>query len=110
MHCLRSTGKERAWFNSREEAKAFAANPANPGYHGDIANLCVKCDPYHLSKLSWLEPQFTQADYQMLQAARIQATPLELWCTVCVSLQREGADFFILPSGALRCSKCVEPF
>jgi hypothetical protein len=107
-HCLRSSGTERAWFFNREEAERFAASPANPAYKGDVAHECVKCGFYHLSKPSWLEPEFTPADLHWLKGARIQATSDRLRCTVCGCAQREGADFFILPSGALRCTACLE--
>jgi hypothetical protein len=30
-----SAWNERAWFFTREEAEKFAANAANPSYHGD---------------------------------------------------------------------------
>jgi Zn ribbon nucleic-acid-binding protein len=82
-------------------AGIFAASPANPAYKGDIAHECVKCGFYHLSKPSWLEPEFTPADLHWLKGARIQATSDRLRCTVCGYAQREGADFFIPPSCAL---------
>jgi hypothetical protein len=107
-YCLRTNGTRRAWFLTRQEAERFAASPANPAYRGDIAHLCAKSDHYHLSKPSWLEPQFTQADYQMLEAAGIDSALRALSCDVCGSVQQDGVDFFILPNGALRCSKCVE--
>lgn len=41
MHCKHTDGTDRAWFNSREEAEAFAADPADhPGYLGDAAHVC----------------------------------------------------------------------
>jgi len=103
-HCLRSSGTERAWFVTREEAERFAASPANPAYKGDVAHECANCGFYHLSKPSWLEPEFTQADFQLLEAAGIQ-TPLR--CIVCGCAQGEVEEFFILRSGALRCLKHV---
>ena len=106
-HCLRRNGTERAWFLNREEAEHFAESPTNPAYHGDIAHECAKCGFYHLSKPSWLEPEFTPADLQLLKGARIQAPPDPLRCTVCGCIQQDGVDFFILPSGALRCRACV---
>jgi hypothetical protein len=63
---------------------------------------------YHLSKPEWLEPQFTQADYQMLEAAGIETAPVALCCDVCGSVQQDREEFFILKSGALRCSKCAD--
>jgi hypothetical protein len=56
--CKRSNGTERAWFRTREEAEAFAQLPANPAYDGDIARLCAKCGFWHLSKISWLFPEW----------------------------------------------------
>jgi hypothetical protein len=106
-HCLRRNGTERAWFLTREEAEHFAASSANPAYHGDIAHQCAKCDLYHLSKPSWLEPQFTQADCQMLEAAGIDSAPRALCCELCCSVQQDEEEFFILKRGALRCSKCA---
>jgi hypothetical protein len=57
-HCKRTSGTERAWFHTRGEAEAFAQLPANPAYHGDIAHLCGKCGFWHLSKISWLFPEW----------------------------------------------------
>jgi hypothetical protein len=106
-HCLRSNGTPRAYFSTRQEAEAFAGNESNSAYDGDVAHLCVKCDLYHLSKPSWLEPILTQADYQMLEAAGIE-TARAFCCDVCGCVQSEGEEFFILRSGSLRCSKCVK--
>lgn len=72
-HCLRRSGTERAWFLTREEAEHFAANPANPIYHGDIPHPCQKCGMYHLSKPEWLDPHFTPADMQLLEDASMFA-------------------------------------
>ena len=107
-HCLRRNGTERAWFLSREEAEQFAEDAASPVYHGDIAHHCPSCGFYHLSRPEWLEPQFTQADYQMLEAAGIESAPRALSCDVCGSVQQDGEEFFILKSGALRCFKCAD--
>ena len=106
--CPRGNGTEQAWFFTREEAEAFAASPGNIAYHGDFAHLCAKCDHYHLSKPSWLEPQFTQADYQMLEDAGIETAPRALCCDVCGSVQQDGDEFFILPNGSLRCTKHLQ--
>ena len=106
--CLRRNGTERAWFFTRQEAEHFAASPANPAYHhGDIAHQCAKCGLYHLSRLEWLEPQFTLADMQLLEDAGIE-TARALCCELCRSVQQDGEEFFILTSGALRCSKCAD--
>jgi len=52
--CLRRNGTERAWFLSREQALAFAADPANPAYRDDVPHLCRKCGLWHLSRPEWL--------------------------------------------------------
>lgn len=57
-YCKRRNGTERRWFRTREEAEAFAQGPANPAYHGDVAHLCAKCGFWHLSKVSWLFPEW----------------------------------------------------
>jgi hypothetical protein len=52
-HCLRSTGTERAWFNSPEEAAAF--RETHPDYAEDVIVFCPKCGGlFHLSHPSWL--------------------------------------------------------
>jgi hypothetical protein len=61
-HCKRPSGTERAWFRTREEAEVFAGDPANPAYHGDIPELCTRCDFYHLNREEWLEPALTHQD------------------------------------------------
>jgi hypothetical protein len=55
--CRRSSGAFRAFFPTKEEAEAFAADPANLNYHGDIAHLCYKCGRWHLSRPEWLVPE-----------------------------------------------------
>jgi hypothetical protein len=56
--CKRRSGSYRAYFATKEEAEAFAANPANTDYHGDIAHHCPKCLRWHLSRVEWLvQPQ-----------------------------------------------------
>jgi hypothetical protein len=52
--CRRKSGKLRAFFRSREDAEAFAEDPANIPYHGDVAHLCDKCGYWHLSRFEWL--------------------------------------------------------
>src|SRR5690349_19607236 len=64
-HCKRSDGTERAWFVTKEQAEAYAADPANPTYHGDVAHVCPICDCYHLSRPEWLESKLTNADAQL---------------------------------------------
>ena len=54
-HCRRSDGTLRAWFATAVDAAAFAENPLNTPYHGDIAVRCLKpgCDGWHLSQPHW---------------------------------------------------------
>jgi hypothetical protein len=52
--CKRPSGSSRAAFWNRESAIAFAQDPRNTAYHGDIAHLCMNCGLWHLSKLEWL--------------------------------------------------------
>jgi hypothetical protein len=48
--CRRPSGNFRAYFSTRAEAEAFAADSANwPVYKGDIAHLCGKCGRWHQS-------------------------------------------------------------
>ncbi len=57
--CRRQSGSFRAYFYTREEAEAFAADPTNwPTYQGDIAHLCTKCGFWHLSRVEWLFPEW----------------------------------------------------
>jgi hypothetical protein len=58
--CLRTTGKPRAYFRSKEAAEAFARAPENPDYRGDIAHVCFKCKFWHLSRPEWLVPDFAR--------------------------------------------------
>lgn len=53
--CRRSNRTLRAWFGTRAEAVAFAKDPNNPAYHGDIPVRCLKpgCGGWHLSQPSW---------------------------------------------------------
>jgi hypothetical protein len=107
-HCLRRNGTERAWFLRREEAEHFAASPANPAYHGDIAHQCAKCGFYHLSRPEWLEPKFTPADIQMLEDAGIETPPRldeHFRCRICGSVMRDRIEFLIMPDGSLRCTQ-----
>ena len=54
-HCKRTDGSDRAWFHTREEADAFANDPANVAYHGDVTTFCKACGFFHLSRPDWLE-------------------------------------------------------
>ncbi len=57
--CRRQSGSFRAYFYAREEAEVFAADPANwPTYQGDVAHECRMCGFWHLSKVSWLFPEW----------------------------------------------------
>jgi hypothetical protein len=103
-----SAWNERAWFFTREEAEKFAANPANPSYHGDIAHQCAKCDFYHLSKPEWLEPKFTPAALQTLEDAEIETPPRldeHFRCCICGSIMRDGIEFLIIRGGSVRCTQ-----
>jgi hypothetical protein len=53
--CKRSTGTPRAFFDTKEEALAFAADPDNPAYQEDVVVFCGRCGRFHLSHPSWLE-------------------------------------------------------
>ena len=53
----RASGSFRAYFPSKEAAEAFAADPANTDYYGDIAHRCGKCGRWHLSRVEWLVPE-----------------------------------------------------
>ena len=55
--CRRPSGSIRAFFSTKEEAEAFAADPENTDYHGDIANRCGRCGRWHLSRIEWLVPE-----------------------------------------------------
>lgn len=57
--CRRSNGTLRAWFATKAEATAFAENPVNTAYHGDIPVLCMKvgCNGWHLSQPCWPDAQ-----------------------------------------------------
>jgi hypothetical protein len=57
--CRRSNGTLRAYFAIAAEAIAFAANPVNIAYHGDVPVLCLKpgCGGWHLSRPHWPDAQ-----------------------------------------------------
>lgn len=59
--CRRTSGSYRAYFNTQEEAQAFARDPMNIDYHGDIAHHCHKCLRWHLSRPEWLAVSFNNA-------------------------------------------------
>jgi hypothetical protein len=52
--CKRASGTPRAFFETQEQAVAFAADPANTAYHHDVVVFCGRCGKYHLSHPSWL--------------------------------------------------------
>jgi hypothetical protein len=64
-HCKRSTGTERKWFFTLEEAEAFRNDLVNTAYHGDLAHLCPRCGFFHLSKLEWLESSATEMIHEL---------------------------------------------
>ena len=110
-HCKRPNGTERAYFRTRTEAEAFAADPANPAYHGDIAAPCARCDYYHLSKEAWLEPILTARDAQFLEDIGVTAPQRmgHFRCVFCGTVQREGVDYLILRNGDIACREsCVK--
>jgi len=41
---------------TREDAEAFAVDPDNPAYTGDIAHECRFYGWWHLSRPEWLAP------------------------------------------------------
>jgi hypothetical protein len=57
--CRRSDGTFRAWFATAPEAVAFAENPANTSYQGDVAVHCSRpgCNGWHLSQPHWPDAQ-----------------------------------------------------
>ena len=108
--CRRPSGTVRAYFSTREEADAFAHDPANhPTYAGDIAASCARCGYYHLNRPKWLEPQFTHQDGALLESMGI-AGPEKLaggmTCARCHVAFRVNVDFLILPSGEMVCETC----
>jgi hypothetical protein len=111
-HCKRSTGTERAWFRTREEAEAFADDPANPAYAGDIPALCAKCDLYHLNRPEWLQPVWTARDAQFLEDIGVSAPQRmddHFRCTICGTVQRDGIEFLILEDGKMVCGTNCRP-
>jgi hypothetical protein len=105
-HCKRPSGTERAWFRTRKEAEAFAADPANPAYLGDLPALCARCNFYHLNRPEWLEPMLTHQDAHLLERMGIEApakVPGDLKCANCHVEFRTGIDFLILPDGKMIC-------
>jgi len=53
---LRTNGTPRAWFATAAEAVAFAENPENVAYQGDVAVQCSEpgCEGgWHLSQPWW---------------------------------------------------------
>ena len=59
-YCKRPSASYRAYFRSREEAEAFAADPVNVAYHGDLAHKCLKCGAWHLSRPESLVPEWSR--------------------------------------------------
>ena len=54
--CKRRSGSYHAHFHTRAEAEAFALDPVNSAYDGDIAHQCRVCGWWHLSRPEWLAP------------------------------------------------------
>ncbi len=112
VHCKRQSGTDRAWFRTREEAEVFAADPANPAYHGDIPALCARCDLYHLNRPEWLQPVLTHHDAALLESMGIEApakVPGDQRCGRCDVVFRAGIDFWIEPDGETICGECEIP-
>jgi hypothetical protein len=107
-HCKRSTGTERKWFRNREEAEAFANDPVNTAYHGDIAHKCARCDFYHLSKPEWLEPTLTHQDAALLESMGVAVPEKmsgDLKCAHCGVPLRNNIYFLILRDGTTVCEQ-----
>jgi len=54
--CLRANGQQRAWFATAADAVAFADDPENTAYRGDVAVQCPNpgCEGgWHLSQPHW---------------------------------------------------------
>jgi len=105
-HCKRPSGTERAYFRTREDAEAFAADPGNVHYLGDLARLCARCDLYHLSKPEWLEPSFSTQDLNFLSGCGIKSSD-NLRCAACRKEFQENAEFLILRDGTMIHEKCI---
>jgi len=97
---------------SREDAQAFAADPVNPAYHGDIPAVCAHCDLYHLNRPEWLQPLLTHRDAMLLESMGIEApakAPGDMECAQCHVPFRAGIDFLILPDGKMVCGPDCTP-
>lgn len=107
--CKRRSGTERAWFLTREEAVAFAKDPRNPAYRGDVPDFCSNCQGWHLSPA----PRgFTHRDFELLESMGIESpakVPGETKCALCGVVFREGVDFLILPGGSTVCATDCDP-
>ena len=105
-HCKRSNGTERAWFVTREQAEAFANDPVNTVYHGDLEHLCARCDLYHLSMPEWLEPSFSTQDVNYLSGCGIKSSD-NLRCAACRKEFQGNVEFLILRDGTMIHEKCI---
>ncbi len=56
-HCKRTDGSDRAWFHTKEEEDAFAIDPANVAYHGDVTTFCAQSEA-----VAWLEATMRPLD------------------------------------------------
>jgi hypothetical protein len=74
MRCRRANGTERAWFATKEDAEAFAADPKNVRYRGDIPVLCTRigCDGWHLSQPHWADALAAAARMGTLHGSRVR--------------------------------------
>lgn len=109
--CKRSSGTERAFFDTREQAIVFSKDPANQAYHGDVPVLCDKCDLWHLTPPAFLEPELTHRDYELLSSMGIEVpnrVPGGMKCARCGVVFREDVNFLILRDGSTVCETgCV---
>ncbi len=54
MHCKRSNGSNRAFFQTVEQAEAFRSE--HPDEYGeDEIRFCTRCGFYHLSHPTWIK-------------------------------------------------------
>jgi|SRR6266566_4384156 len=107
-HCQRPSGRERAWFNSRDEAERFATDPANhPAYLGDIAHECQVCGFWHLSPAKFLEPNLTHQDLNFLSECGIDVSTDVMKCAVCRKQFQENVEFLILRDGTMVHEECI---
>ncbi len=66
FHCLRTTGTQRAWFETPEGAAAFRDKYRE--YAEDIVVLCGRCGFYHCSNPNWPVNRPWEVPVEMLRA------------------------------------------